>query len=171
MHYKRWWRRGDAGYERPSVEERFWAKVDVRDADDCWPWLGGLDEDGYGSFCPTHATRVRAHRFAYELSVGAIPVGLEIDHRCHDQACAAGPACQHRRCVNHAHLAPATTQENLARSASLAILNAAKTHCKRGHPLSGDNLRICASGSRECKECRRDIKRRYDERQRAARPM
>jgi len=30
-----------------------------------------------------------------------------------------------------------------------------RTHCKRGHPLSGENLFITSGGSRGCKECRR----------------
>lgn len=33
--------------------------------------------------------------------------------------------------------------------------NAAKTHCKRGHPLSGENLYVQKSGARTCKECKR----------------
>ncbi len=35
---------------RPSVEERFWAKVD-RDGE-CWIWLGAHTRDGYGLFSP-----------------------------------------------------------------------------------------------------------------------
>lgn len=31
-----------------------------------------------------------------------------------------------------------------------------QTHCKRGHPLSGDNLRISTTGARLCKACRRE---------------
>jgi hypothetical protein len=31
----------------------------------------------------------------------------------------------------------------------------AQTHCKRGHPLSGDNLRLSRLGYRECRTCRR----------------
>lgn len=31
--------------------------------------------------------------------------------------------------------------------------NKDKTHCKRGHPLTGDNLYIDGSGFRRCREC------------------
>lgn len=31
--------------------------------------------------------------------------------------------------------------------------NALKTHCKRGHPLSGANLRVSANGARACHAC------------------
>lgn len=36
-----------------------------------------------------------------------------------------------------------------------------RTNCKRGHPLSGDNLFITSAGSRGCKECRKIHKRTY----------
>jgi len=39
--------------------------------------------------------------------------------------------------------------------------NLAKTHCKRGHPLSGDNLFFSTRGARSCKECRRLHKSNY----------
>lgn len=32
---------------------------------------------------------------------------------------------------------------------------AGKTHCLRGHPLSGDNVRVDGRGRRECRACRR----------------
>lgn len=42
----------------------------------------------------------------------------------------------------------------------------ARTHCKRGHPLSGDNLFRTVLGSRGCKECRKIHKRTYREKSR-----
>lgn len=50
-------------------------------------------------------------------------------------------------------------------SAAAAKRNA-QTQCKRGHPLSGENLFRTAAGSRGCKECRRLHKIAYRERQR-----
>lgn len=38
-----------------------------------------------------------------------------------------------------------------------AHINKSKTYCLKGHPLSGDNLRINHRGSRECRTCRREI--------------
>jgi hypothetical protein len=35
-----------------------------------------------------------------------------------------------------------------------AVARKARTHCKRGHPLSGDNLFLTTKGSRGCKSCR-----------------
>lgn len=36
-----------------------------------------------------------------------------------------------------------------------------RPHCKRGHPLSGDNLYVNARGARVCKECRKIHKKTY----------
>lgn len=41
---------------------------------------------------------------------------------------------------------------------------ASKTECRAGHPYDEENTRNLADGSRECKKCRREIKRRYRER-------
>lgn len=43
--------------------------------------------------------------------------------------------------------------------AAARLKRLARTHCKRGHPLSGDNLFITSHGARGCKECRRIHKR------------
>lgn len=40
------------------------------------------------------------------------------------------------------------------------ISNKLKTHCKRGHPLSGDNLRV-TKNARICKQCNRDRVRNW----------
>ena len=40
-------------------------------------------------------------------------------------------------------------------------LNRAKTHCKRGHSLSGDNVRVNTNGRRVCRACQRARDRQY----------
>lgn len=48
--------------------------------------------------------------------------------------------------------------------ASARAQKLAMTHCKRNHPLSGDNLFRTAKGARGCKECRRIHKAAYNRR-------
>lgn len=109
----------------------------VQKTDTCWLWTGGKNTSGYGQCSVGRGTQV-AHRIVYEALVGPIPNGLTLDH-----------LCRVRHCVNPAHMEPVTKGENTRRG------KAAKTHCNRGHPLSGDNLVPLISGYRACKECAR----------------
>lgn len=45
--------------------------------------------------------------------------------------------------------------------AAAAVARRARTHCKRNHPLSGENLFLTSAGSRGCKECRKLHKAKY----------
>lgn len=85
-----------------SRPDDFWARVDVDmlDGDECFPWKGCTDRDGYG----ITRRNFRAHRVAYVLAKGAIPDGHTIDH-----------LCQNRRCCNPAHLEAVTASENVRR--------------------------------------------------------
>lgn len=87
MHYERWRTKGTTELPpRPTMEERFWAKVNKTPT--CWLWTGALTE-GYGSIgLPGRgAGSMHAHRYAYELMVAAIPSGETIDHKCRNRAC------------------------------------------------------------------------------------
>ncbi len=153
-----------------DVVARFWSKVDRRGDDECWPWTGTLEEPGYGQFYTgesgSQPRLMKAHRFAYALLVGPIPPRLDLDHTCHDPAiCQLGNACPHRRCVNPAHLEPVTEQINVLRSGNSAAAYAQRTHCPKGHPLSGANLIIRKNGARRCRACKNERERqRYAER-------
>ena len=80
--------------------ERFWAKVDK--SGPCWIWTAGRFATGYGCF-RLQGKSLKAHRVAYELEVGPIPLGLNVLHRCDVPLC-----------VNPAHLWVGTARENNA---------------------------------------------------------
>ena len=150
------------------AEERFWSWVDRREPEECWPWKGFVDEHGYCRFyIDDSLLSVLAHRLAYILAVGPIPVRLQIDHMCHrPEECAGGDSCPHRRCCNPAHLEPATGRVNTLRSNNPAALNVGKTHCHRGHEFTPENTYEW-NGGRSCRTCARErdrerIKRRLD---------
>lgn len=82
----------------PSVLSRFWKKVDT--SGDCWIWTACTDDDGYGRFT-LRGENVKAHRFIYEVTTSIIAAGLQIDHRCHVEAC-----------VRPTHLRVATNKQN-----------------------------------------------------------
>ena len=107
-----------------TLNERFWSKVDKDGPGGCWLWTASQNGYGYGKFKAPHAF-VASHRYAYELLVGPIPDGLQIDH-----------LCRNRACVNPAHLEPVTQRVNLMRGNTLASINARKTHCIRGHEFT-----------------------------------
>lgn len=183
IHYARGlcnphYQRKRLGYSGPPLsglpfDVRFWRKADKDgpvpedrpEMGPCWIWTGGKNKGGYGQFGrPTRS----AHCIAYELLVGPIPKGLEIDHLCHSRSltCPGGDTCPHRACVNPAHMEPVTRGENQRRSRSVSGLNMAKTHCDAGHELSGENLHVCPEGSvtpgkRTCRECGRLKSQRY----------
>lgn len=105
--------------------DRFWAKVEMEPTSGCFIWMGKRKPNGYGVFWLDEERVVYAHRFAYELAKGPIPVGLQIDH-----------LCRVRACVNASHLEAVSQQENLHRGEGIAAQHARKTHCKWGHHLA-----------------------------------
>ncbi len=120
-----------------TPEERFWNYVSRSVT--CWLWLGPIQNRGYGTFM-VYGRSTLAHRFAYELLVGPIPVGLTVDHK-----------CRIRDCVNPDHLRLLTHTENSADGNSARTR---KTHCPRGHPYNKANTRIY-DGRRWCRVCDR----------------
>lgn len=86
-------------HNQATPEERFWAKVDK--SGDCWLWSGPFTDKGYGLFI-LNKKKIRAHRFSYELLVGPIESGLQLDHK---------HTCP-KKCVNPDHLRPVTNKQN-----------------------------------------------------------
>lgn len=68
--------------------KRFWSKVKILGDDDCWEWQKAKHGLGYGAFRISHPVRmVVAHRFAWELTYGEIPIGLCVLHACDNPSC------------------------------------------------------------------------------------
>jgi len=125
---------------KTEVIERFIRKFRITET--CWEWEAGKDRNGYGRFGIERKNRL-AHRICYELLIGKIPDTLGLDHLCRNPSC-----------VNPAHLEPVTHRENVLRGFGASAINAKKTHCPQGHPLSGDNLFVERYGGRRCRLCK-----------------
>lgn len=135
----------------PADLERFWSKVEKTST--CWLWMAGKRR-GYGAFQITtngQRSTIQAHRIAYGLVAGDVPVGLVLDH-----------VCRVRACVNPDHLRPVTDAVNILAGIAPAAINARKTHCKRGHSLMDESNVYRRGRMRVCKACRRlsDAERR-----------
>lgn len=80
-----------------TPEERFWAKVNkggptpdrnvYGDIGQCWVWTSGKDLRGYGCFNKAPGEATRAHRYSWAITVGPVPDGLSVLHRCDERAC------------------------------------------------------------------------------------
>jgi hypothetical protein len=80
----------------PTVESRFWSKVNKDgpipflnpELGPCWIWMAGVSSNGYGGFANTMTGKsVRAHKFAWEMRHGKVPVGLFVCHLCDNPLC------------------------------------------------------------------------------------
>ncbi len=101
----------------------------------CWQWTGAIADTRYGTI-GWKGRSVLAHRLSYQLFIGSIPDGLELDH-----------LCRNRGCVNPTHLEPVTHLVNIRRSMSPT--------CKRGHSRSdpANGYVRPGNGFRMCRPC------------------
>lgn len=134
------------------------------DLEGCLLWTGRTGRGGYGRMELDDGTTIAAHRFVWQYVMGqTIPDGMQVDHKCHGDAVAAGTCagagdegCRHRNCCNPQHLELVTAAENTLRQDHA---ERRKTHCPAGHEYSDDNTFI-RSGKRVCKTCERARDRR-----------
>jgi hypothetical protein len=114
----------------------------------CWVWQRAKNAKGYGRVLigsRVDGTRrvVYAHRLSYELHVGPVPDGLDLDH-----------LCRNTSCCNPAHLEPVTRRENVLRGEAPAAKQWRLGECNRGHAFTPENTYV-NKGKRYCRTCQR----------------
>lgn len=98
-----------------------------------------LCDDGYETVAKTHV-------LVAEAFFGERPDNLVIRH--------LNDVKHDNRVVNIAY---GTQAENVSDSIRNGVhSNTRKTHCHKGHPLSGDNLKVTTVGHRRCRTCSRE---------------
>lgn len=150
-------------YGPVSIEsaDLFWSKVNKdgpvpphrTDLGPCWEWTAATT-GGYGRFSIGRRMR-QAHRLAYELLVGPIPKGKQIDH-----------ICRNRRCVNPKHHEAVSNRVNALRGMSPTAIAWRSRLCLRGHSMTPDNTYVRPDGDHICRICKIERDRTYRRRKR-----
>jgi len=110
----------------------------------CRVYAGAKTGKGYGSIGRGSGGKA-VHVLVYEHVHGPVPRGYQVHHR-----------CEQPDCHEPLHLIALTPLQHKAEHH--------RSHCKRGHPLSGDNLMLVHRSSglidRRCRACHNERRRR-----------
>jgi hypothetical protein len=87
---------------RKRLEDRLDLLIERFGPEDCWPWWGGRDSEGYGRLHVKGRRSVGAHRLVLERKLGRELGPEEV----------ARHRCDHPWCCNPAHLEPGTKADN-----------------------------------------------------------
>lgn len=90
--------------KRANLERRFWAKVDRRNPNECWPWIAKavITSLEYGAIAVQTGCVTGAHRVSWALANGPIDETAHILH-----------TCDYPRCCNPNHLYDGTPADNV----------------------------------------------------------
>lgn len=89
-----------------TIEDRLLYNSFLNPFTGCWEWLGRYLADGYGRLDVRRGGKhvsLLAHRVSYEVFVGCISLGNDVDHTCPFPL---------RHCINPAHLRLAPYKEH-----------------------------------------------------------
>ncbi len=149
--------KGHKGFVRRDPIVRFMEKVHKTET--CWIWTARKGRRGHGCF-NDGKSMTTAHRWIYQHTYGKIDSSkIFVCHKCNNPPC-----------VNPGHLYLGDIYINArdaARDGLYKKPSEYRTHCKRGHELSGDNIKSywCAHKSgkkyltRFCQTCRSSERR------------
>lgn len=88
-----------------TIEEYMADRIDRRGEDECWPWVGPVNDRGYGNVRREFQGKRSqfSHRVAYQLANPDVDLtGLVVRHLCHNP-----------NCCNPAHLLHGTHADNV----------------------------------------------------------
>jgi len=133
--------------ESKALYRKLVAEIRFEIGTGCWIWQG-KSKLGYGYVSVRGCGTLGTHRAMWYAKHGD-PGALDVLHNCNNKLC-----------ISPLHLHLGTHKQNFKEASEAKLLQGQwKTHCKRGHPLSGDNLYIQPKyGFRGCKQCQKDRK-------------
>lgn len=126
---------------REEIEKYLFARINIL-SNGCWEWTGYRNHLSYamGNFQRRVWTMTR---LVYCATQGGFDPQLDICH-----------TCDNPPCVSPLHLWLGSRAANIMDSVDKGRhFLSTITHCKRGHELSGNNLRIGNDGKRVCTVC------------------
>jgi hypothetical protein len=134
--------------------DRWLVRIQEDPENGCWLWPGSLNDQGEGLVCFNLGGKQRnlpAHRAFYLALVGPVPSGKVLRS-----------TCRRSDCVNPAHREALTRGECALKGRSPFAVNARKTECVNGHPLTGTDalVHLDPNGRRRCVLCNREVTRR-----------
>lgn len=108
----------------------------------CNLWKGDKNNEGYGRLVIDGKQRY-AHRVSYQLHVGPIQRGFQVDH-----------LCRVRHCFEPRHLEVVTNRENTLRGNHPLVVVSRQSHCARGHDQRDpNNVYVRPDGRQRCRAC------------------
>lgn len=123
---------------RRSIENRGYTTF-------CWIWQGAKQGTGYGTIrAEITQKQIGVHVAAAEIWLPNYTSLLDVLHK-----------CDIRTCFNPEHLFQGTQSDNIKDCVAKGRhTETRKTHCKYGHELIGDNIKIY-KGRRKCLKCQK----------------